>query len=107
MLSKQEKTDNKLTKYIKTGVYGTYYFLNKKKRLDQNELVNANPDLNLTRELWNMLENKLVQRAMEILIPSIKVNKKIFIPMVDTILTRDNICNLPKFEEEKLGKYQR
>jgi hypothetical protein len=35
---------------------------------------------------------------MEIIIPSIKINKKIYIPMVDTIITRENISVLPVFE---------
>jgi len=35
---------------------------------------------------------------MEIIMPSIKVNKKIYIPMTDTILTKDNIGTLPPFE---------
>ena len=30
--------------------------------------------------------------------PSIKVNKKIYVPMTDTILTIDNIGKLPPFE---------
>jgi hypothetical protein len=34
---------------------------------------------------------------MEVIIPKIKVNKKIFIPMVDTIMTRENIDMLPKY----------
>lgn len=64
-------------------------------------MVNANPDMNLTRDLWNILENKLVQNSMEIIMPGIKINKKIYIPMVDTIITRSNIQNLPIFEESK------
>lgn len=50
-----------ITKMFKQGIYGTYYFLNKKKRIDQMELINANPDMNLARELWNMLENKWIR----------------------------------------------
>lgn len=38
---------------------------------------------------------------MEIIIPSVKINKKIYIPMIDTIMTRENIDSLPIFEEEK------
>lgn len=45
---------------MKSGLYGAYYFLSKEKRIDQNDLVKANPDLNLTLELWNMMENKIV-----------------------------------------------
>jgi|LauGreDrversion4_2_1035121.scaffolds.fasta_scaffold94654_2 hypothetical protein len=87
-----------ITKMLKQGLYGTYYFLNKKKRIDQMELINANPDMNLARELWNMLENKWIRQGMEAIMPSIKVNKKIYIPMTDTVMTRENIDKLPDFK---------
>ena len=101
MLSKQSERDMAITKMIKQGLYGTYYLLNKKKRIDQLELINANPDLNLARELWNMLENKWIRQGMEVIMPSIKVNKKIYIPMCDLVMTRDNINKLPTFKPSK------
>ena len=55
--------------------------------------------MNMARELWNMLENKWLQQGMEIMMPSIKVNKKIWIPMCDTVLTRENICSLPNYKQ--------
>jgi hypothetical protein len=63
-----------IKKFLKTGIYGTYYLLNKKSRLDQNEMANSNPDLNVTIELWNMLENKILIHAMQMITPSIKVH---------------------------------
>ena len=59
--------------------------------------MNANPDLALAIELWNMMENKYLLNAMEISMPSIKVNKKIYIPMTDMVMTRDNLDKLPVF----------
>jgi Hormone-sensitive lipase (HSL) N-terminus len=100
MLSQRKETDMAITKMFKQGLYGTYYLLNKQKRIDQMELINANPDMNLARELWNMLENKWVRQGMEIIMPSIKINKKIFIPMTDVIMTRENISNLPDFTKK-------
>ena len=99
MVSKQQVDDSSLTKFIKQGIYGTYYLLNKKSRINQNELVNANPDLNLTLELWNMLENKFLIKAMLLTTPIMKVHERICIPMVDTIMTRENIGSLPVFSE--------
>lgn len=60
MLSKTNHTDHIVAKYIKSGFYGALYFLSKKRRMERNDYVNANPDMNLAIELWNMLENKLV-----------------------------------------------
>lgn len=64
------------------------------------ELINANPDMNLARELWNMLENKWIRQGMEIIMPSIKVNKKIYIPMTDIVITRENIDKLTDFKQK-------
>ena len=99
MLSKTSQKDHIIAKYIKSGFYGALYFLSKKRRMDRNDYVNANPDMNLAIELWNMLENKIVSQALEIIIPKVKVNRKIYIPMVDTILTRENIDDLPKYTD--------
>lgn len=63
--------------------------------MNLQELVNANPDLDLARELWNMLENKVILKGMEVVIPSVKINKKVYLPMCDVIMTRENIWNLP------------
>jgi hypothetical protein len=52
------------------------------------ELINTNPDMNLAIELWNILENKWIRQGMEIIMPSIKVNKKIYIPMTDVVMDR-------------------
>jgi hypothetical protein len=60
MISQQKMEDHLITRYLKTGIYGTYYFFLKSKRLARHDLINANPDLNLAIELWNTLENKLV-----------------------------------------------
>ena len=60
-------------------------------------MIKANPDLSMTLELWNMMENKHIAQAMEIVFPNIKYNRIIYLPMLDTIMTRENIYHLPKF----------
>lgn len=91
MLSKSPNKEKNLTKYLSQGFYATIYLFNKKRRVQQNDLVVSNPDINLALELWNMLENKFILQVFELSLPSVKINKKIFIPMIDTIITRDNI----------------
>lgn len=34
----------------------------------------------MTLELWNMMENKLVAQAMEVVLPFIKVNEIVYLP---------------------------
>ncbi len=64
-------------------------------------MIKANPDLSLTLELWNMMENKTIAQAMEIVLPNIRTNRVIYIPVVDTILSRDNITNLPTYINQR------
>ena len=104
MISQQEKNDHMVKKLLKTSIYGTYYLFNKKRRLERNDLMNANPDLDLAIQLWNSLENQWLQQAMEVILPTIKINKLIYIPMTDTILTRDNVHQLPSLNEKLLSR---
>lgn len=82
-----------------TSFYGAYYFFCKNKKLEQNEYFLANPDIKLAREVWNFLESKYAKKVLKRVLPSITVNKKIYIPMLDTKITIDNIDRLPNFEE--------
>jgi hypothetical protein len=88
---------------FKQGIYGTYYFINKAKRLEKNDLVSTNPDLPRIISLWNILENKYILKTFEnvpLILPSIRVNKKIGIPMLDRpIMTRENINYLRNFQK--------
>ncbi len=46
----------------------------------------ANPDLPRILSLWNLLENKYLMQTVEtvpLLLPAIKVNRKLGIPIVD------------------------
>jgi hypothetical protein len=78
------------------------YFLNKTKLRAQNEYIQNNPDLPRILSLWNLLEHKYIQQTAEIIplvLPSIKINKKIGVPMLDRpLFTRANISSLGNLE---------
>ena len=82
--------------YVKKGFYATYFLLSKKERQKNNELYLANPDLELAREVWNLMENQTIMTIMEVGLPSIQINHKIYVPMIDTLITKENIMDLPK-----------
>jgi hypothetical protein len=83
------------------------YLMNKSKRKAQNDMVTTNPDLPRILSLWSILDHKYVQQTAEtipLVLPSIRVNKKIGIPMVDRpAFTRENVVNLTRLDgwEEK------
>lgn len=93
-----------MKKYLYTSLYASYYFFFKQKRLEQNDFFCANPDLDLAREIWNMLESKYLKRVLSKFLPSIEISKKIYIPMIDTpelftyeIMSAPEGAGLPKF----------
>lgn len=64
------------------------------------EMIKANPDMGMTLEIWNMMENKNISQALEITLPLVKHNKIIYVPMTDTIFTRENVLELPTLESQ-------
>lgn len=97
-VSKAYVHESTMKKYLYTSLYASYYFFFKQKRLEQNDFFCANPDLDLAREIWNLLESKYIKKLFSSFLPNIKVNKKIYIPMTDVVFTTENIDTLPKFE---------
>ena len=97
MMSRQDVNENAFLKTLKKGFYGLHYLVQKDKRRSQKDMVAMNPDLTQTQEMWNMMESKLIIKSMETMMPKVKVNKKLLIPMMDTIITRENVSSLKKF----------
>ncbi len=96
-VSKSFVHSSKFKKYFSTSLYATYYFFFKKSRLDQNDFFCANPDLDLAREIWNLLDSPYIKKVFHKTFPKILVNKKIYIPFTDTEITIQNIDSLPNF----------
>ena len=96
---------------LKQGAYGTYLFFNKEKRQEKSDMASSNPDLPRIISLWNILENKYIQKTFEnvpLIMPNIRVNKKIGVPMLDRpVMGRgDNKSERIKSEEHKLQDFE-
>jgi len=91
MMSRQDVTENAFLRTLKKGFYGLHYLVQKEKRRSQKDMVAMNPDISQTQELWNMMERPFILKSMETLMPKIKINKSLYIPMLDTVLTRENV----------------
>ena len=63
----------------------------------------------MAREIWNLLDSKYIKKALGIILPKVKINKKIYIPFLDTEITIDNIDKLPCYrgyrEKDKGNNY--
>jgi len=45
-----------------------------------------------------MLENPILSRVLNIVLPSIRINSLIYIPMTDEVLTKENLGKLPALD---------
>lgn len=93
--SKTATLEDGLYQYFFTTFYASYYLLFKQRRIEQYEYFCANPDMDVAREIWNMLENRYLKRALRPFLTSIAVNAKIQIPMLESpdLFTVENVEN--------------
>jgi hypothetical protein len=101
-VSKSYVHESKAKKYLYVSMYASYYYFFKGHRLEQNEYFCANPDLEIARGIWNLLENKVAKGLLGVVLPKIKVNNKIYVPMLDNpeLFTKKDIGQLPAFDLE-------
>ena len=83
-ISKGAEESNKLLGYIKTSLYGGFYYLNEKSSKDQYNYFFANPKLEIATTLFNLLEKEFVTSMYNMSMPDIKVHKVIYIPKLET-----------------------
>ena len=101
-LSKGLASKGKVKQLFNTGLWGTYYLMSKRKRVEQSDFFFSKPDLNTTLTIYNLLERPVLRNAMKVLLPSIKLVKKIYVPMCDSVLTVESLLQISeKFARER------
>ena len=103
-MSKGMQKKGKFSQFISSGFWGTYYLFSKKRRMEQADLFFSKPDLKTTLEIFNFLEKPFIKNIMKVALPSIKVVKKIYIPMMDEVLTTRNLDALSQAFLKNQGK---
>jgi hypothetical protein len=92
-----------LKRYLYTSLYASYYFFFKTRRLEQNEYFCANPDFELSCDIWNLLENSYLKTVLKNFMVDIRTNKKVYIPKVESneFFTQEMIEFIPSFSNEQ------
>jgi len=73
-------------KIIGTGWYMAYYFFNKKRAKTQSLKFSINPDLEINKTIWNLMDTKGIKSLLKLTMPSIKFrNNYYFRKTVKTI----------------------
>jgi len=66
-------------KILGTGWYMTYYFFNKKGAKLQSMKSFINPDLEITKLIWSLMDAKGIDNIIKLTIPSIKYSENIYL----------------------------
>lgn len=75
-----------------------YYGVAKRDKELQAQFFLANPDLEAAKSVWGMADSGFILGCVEMILPSVKVNKLIQIPRHREVLTLENIDNPPVLE---------
>lgn len=64
------------------GLGALYYNIFKKKALFKARVGFANPNVDIAKSIWDLMDSKLLAPVMETLVTGIRTNKRIFVPRV-------------------------
>ena len=82
---------------VMTAAYFSLYFFASRKRDSQSEFFAANPDVQTSASLWNMLDDFFIKSVNGLFLRKLETVQVIRVPKLDIRITLENIDNLPKF----------
>lgn len=88
---------------IKTGFNALFYKVFSSQRKKQTELFFSNPNPQKAANILNLLDSKYTKGILKLMMPSIEVNKRIYVPKLLPALTVENVLserNLSYFLKE-------
>jgi hypothetical protein len=86
--------NSKYSKILGTGWYFAYFFFNKKKANIQSIKFTINPNYDIAKILWNMLDAKGIRNLLKLTMPGVKYSKKWFFKRTEPEITLDVIKEL-------------
>lgn len=69
--------------------------------MEQFNMFMSNPDIDLCLKVYNIPETEFAQTMTEFTLPSIKVHQVIYLPMLDDLITIENLETTAKNFEKK------
>lgn len=100
IISKESEQKNVITQKIAMGFGAIYYFFLTKKAQKKAKVFISDPNSKTTKKIWNLPDSTLMKGVMEIMMPSIEYNKKIYIErnIVRNIKLKEDGQNLDEFQ---------
>jgi hypothetical protein len=87
MINKKHELFKHVPSLLSTVSLAVYYSIAKVKKREAFNFWITNPDTQQITELYNLHDNPLFYRVFKTLIPKIKINRKIYVPMIAPKLT--------------------
>lgn len=99
IISKESEQKNVISQKIAMSFGAIYYFFLTKKAQKKAKVFISDPNSKTTKKIWNLPDSTLMKGVMEIMMPSIEYNKKIFIDrdFVRSIKLREDCQGLEEF----------
>ena len=110
-INKAKSNNNLLKKYVSFGMHSTLFFFSKNKSISESKNFLMNPDLDALLFVWNMLDNPLFTKLVQIILPSVKFNnfyfikrteKEIDIKLIEELCLKTEKYNPYNDEENKI-----
>jgi hypothetical protein len=83
--------DNKFKSFFKRMSWGVFYSLFKEKWREQFNMFMSDLDFKLALDVYNLPDSNFMASLTKIVLPKIRVNQIIFVPMMEEILTLEGM----------------
>lgn len=100
-ISKGSTYQDGLKKNAMTLTYLSVYYFIGSKRENQSKFFAANPDVETSAMIWNLLDDKKIKTILNRFLPNLSTAKRVKVPKLDTKITLENIESLPSVENWK------
>ena len=99
IISKESEQKNVVAQKVAMGFGAIYYFFLTKKAQKKAKVFISDPNSKTTKKIWNLPDSTLMKGVMEIMMPSIEYNKKIYIErnVVRSLSLREDGHGLEEF----------
>lgn len=87
----QEKMDSNFLANVVSGLSGLAYTAQQEKAETRASLLFAQPTLESAFTVWNVPDGKWVKQILKLRLPSIEYDKKIYVPRLFPLITKDSI----------------
>jgi hypothetical protein len=82
VVNKKKEIFKNVPSVLSTASLTVYYSIAKVKKQEAFDFWITNPDTQQITELYNIHDNPIFSTVFKTLIPNIKVNRKIYVPMI-------------------------